>query len=79
MQANIVDLRYHMSKVLSALNRNEEVVILYRGKEKAVIVPIRKKKKVSVKNHAFFGMTKNENDSVENIMGKLRGDRYGDI
>lgn len=79
MRANIVDLRYKMSDVLAALNRNEEVIILYHGKEKAVIVPIRKKKIRSVKQHPFFGMLKDEEASVEEIMKDLRGDRYRDI
>ncbi len=79
MRANIVDLRYRMRDVLNALNRNEEVVILYHGKEKAVIVPIRKKKMRSVKQHPFFGMLSDEKSSVEDIMEKLRGDRYNDI
>ena len=34
MRANIVDLRYRMNDVLKALDRNEEVTILYYGQEK---------------------------------------------
>ena len=79
MRANIVDLRYRMRDVLNAINRNEKVVILYRGKEKAVIVPIRKKKMHSVKQHPFFGMREDEQRPVEEVMAKLRGDRYSDI
>lgn len=79
MRANIVDLRYRMSDVLNALNRNEEVIILYRGKEKAVIIPIRKKKLSSVKGHPFFGMLRDEKRTVEDVMMHLRGDRYSDI
>ena len=79
MKANIVDLRYRMSDVINALNRNEEVVIMYRDKEKAVIVPIRKKKLGSIKQHPFFGMRKGETRAVEDTMAELRGDRYRDI
>lgn len=79
MKANIVDLRYHMSDVIGAINRNEEVIILYRGKEKAVIVPIRKKTLPSVKLHPFFGMHKEDTRQVEDVMANLRADRYRDI
>lgn len=81
MEATIVDLRYKMKDVLRALDRNEEVKILYHGKEKAVIVPIQraKKSKVKVKDLPFFGMTKSEKASVEDIMRQLRGERYTDI
>jgi antitoxin (DNA-binding transcriptional repressor) of toxin-antitoxin stability system len=79
MRANIVDLRYRMRDVLNALNRNEQVVILYHGKETAVIVPMRKKKMRSVKQHEFFGMLSDEEQSVEDIIDKLRGSRYHDI
>ena len=40
MNATIVDLRYHMKDVLLAIDRGETVTVLYRGKEKAKLVPI---------------------------------------
>jgi antitoxin (DNA-binding transcriptional repressor) of toxin-antitoxin stability system len=40
MKATIVDLRYHMKDVLSAIDRGETVTVLYRGKEKAKLIPI---------------------------------------
>ena len=39
MQATILDLRRRMPAVLRALDRHERVTILYRGKERAVLVP----------------------------------------
>lgn len=39
MQASIVDLRYRMKSVLRAIDRGESVTVLYRGKEKARLVP----------------------------------------
>ena len=38
MQATIVDLRYQMNDVLKALDRNEDVEILYRGKKRGTLV-----------------------------------------
>ena len=40
MNATIVDLRYRMKDVLRAIDRGETVTILYRGKEKAKLMPI---------------------------------------
>lgn len=40
MKATIVDLRYRMKAVLTALDRGEPVTVLHRGKEKARLVPI---------------------------------------
>jgi hypothetical protein len=56
-----------------------KVIILYRGKEKAVLMPIRQKKRHSVKEHPFCGMFRDQETPVKEIMTKLRGDRYDDI
>ena len=40
MNATIVDLRYRMKDVLRAIDRGETVTVLYRGKEKAKLMPI---------------------------------------
>ena len=37
MKATIVDLRYRMNDILKALERNEDVNILYHGKTKGVL------------------------------------------
>jgi antitoxin (DNA-binding transcriptional repressor) of toxin-antitoxin stability system len=40
MKATIVDLRYNMKHVLRAIDRGETVTVLYRGKERAKLMPI---------------------------------------
>jgi len=42
MKASIVDLRYKMNEVIKALERNETVTVLYHGKEKGVITPVKR-------------------------------------
>lgn len=81
MKASILDLRYKMRAVIKALDRNEKVIVLYHGKEKAVLTPIRKqqKPKIKVEEHPFFGMLKEDQKSVNDIMDELRGTRYSDI
>lgn len=76
MEASILDLRYHMKKVLQALDRNEEVKIFYHGKLKGILTPTRTKSKVKAEDHPFFGMHKNEKMGVDEMMDQLRGDRY---
>ncbi|ODS31241.1 MAG: prevent host death family protein [Candidatus Scalindua rubra] len=76
MKASIIDLRYKMKDVLKALDRKEEVTILYHGKVKGVIVPVNNKKQKNVKDHPFFGMLKDNNISVSEEMQNLRGPRY---
>lgn len=78
MQATIVDLRYHMSDVLKALDRNEDVDILYRGKTKGVLMAKVKCPCKKVQEHPFFNMRGSEL-SVETEMDRLRGGRHHDI
>lgn len=80
MQANILDLRYHMKKILQALDRNEKVEILYYGKRKGTIIPYTPHtQKVHTKNHPYFGMQISTKKTVKKEMQDIRGGRYDDI
>lgn len=80
MKASVVDLRYRMKEVLRALRRRETVEILYHGKTAGIIVPPNHAtRKKDLRKHPFFGMRKNDKESVESIMDKLRAPRYRDI
>lgn len=76
MKASIIDLRYKMKNILKALERNEKITILYHGKEKGILIPGKNKKNIHIKDHAFFGMNKEEKKPVESQMDELRGSRY---
>lgn len=76
MQATILDLRYKMKDVLKALNRRERVKILYHGKVKGVIEPSGAASGLSLKNHPFFAMHKDEKEKVQAVMERLRGGRH---
>jgi hypothetical protein len=78
MKASVVDLRYRMNEVLKALDRNEDVSILCRGKLKGVIKAARGKSGRRVSDHPFFNMYK-DGGAVEELMDRLRGGRYRDI
>ena len=80
MEASVVDLSYHMKDVLQALEWNEEVKVLHRGKLKGTIVPATSEKKcILVQEHPLFGCQPKSRKTVETIMDELRGPRYRDI
>ena len=78
MQATIVDLRYKMNQVLKALERNETVSVLYRGKLKGVLTAATTTSAVKVTEHSFFGCRKGA-QSVQEVMAQLRGGRHRDL
>jgi antitoxin (DNA-binding transcriptional repressor) of toxin-antitoxin stability system len=65
MNATIVDLRYRMKHVLRAIDRGEAVTILYRGKEKAMLMPIApaaNSDAPKTKDQPLFGLWKGRED-----------------
>ena len=77
MKATIVDLRYRMKDVLSAVERGETVTVTYRGKPKARIVPISEKRKVhDITKDPAFGMWKDRED-MKNPSAWVRKLRLG--
>lgn len=88
MKASIVDLRYHMKDVLRAIDRGETVTVLYRGKEKATLVPIdgspangEPKKPFRSIDSPFFGMWKDREDMKDPVawVRKIRRSRIRDL
>jgi hypothetical protein len=78
VKATLLDLRYRMNDVLKAIDRNENVTILYHGKRKGVIVANSGSGTKKVTEHPFFNMLKGTM-SVEREMMRLREGRYRDI
>ena len=75
MEATILDLRYKMHDVLTALNRHEKVNIKYHGKVKGVIVPSGASGRRKSSEHPLFGMLRNETESPSEIVSKMRRSR----
>jgi antitoxin (DNA-binding transcriptional repressor) of toxin-antitoxin stability system len=70
MKATIVDLRYRMKEVLRSIDRGETVTVLYRGKEKARLVPSGPpsspdKAGPEVKDQPFFGLWSDREDMAD--------------
>lgn len=79
MKASIVDLRYKMNDVLKALDRKEEVTVLYRGRIRGRLVPANGGTAKKVQDHAFFGMSREKKESVLEELARLREARVHDI
>ena len=79
MVASILDLRRRMRDVLRALERNEPVTILYRGKKRGVIQPVgaSEPRLTSASAHKAFGLWKHREDmrDVKDVVRSLRRPR----
>jgi prevent-host-death family protein len=79
MKATAKDLRYKTKEILAAIERGEEVVITYRGKDKARLVPVSGRIGKADQEEELFGMWKDnkEVDDVHAYLDELRGGRFG--
>ena len=82
MEASIVDLRYRMKDVLKALDRGETVRVMYHGKERALMLPSRKKSRRKMVDSPAFGIQAdlpNDGRSVQEYIREMRKPRYADL
>ena len=77
MKATAKDLRFKSKELLDTVNRGEEVIITYRGRPCAKLVPYQKAKVNKLKGKdEFFGIWKN-NDEITDVSGYIREIRKG--
>lgn len=76
MKDSIVDLRYKTTDILKALDKNESITVLHHGKIKGVIKPTREKSVSKAKDHPFFAMHKDFEQTVLEEVDSLRKPRY---
>lgn len=76
MKATAKDLRFHSKDLLDTVNRGEEVVITFRGKPCAKLVPFAVDRK-RAKNE-LFGIRKDDagTEDVDNYVRNLRKGRF---
>ena len=77
MKATAKDLRFHSKDLIDSVNRGEDVVITFRGKPCAKLVPYQEHKKETGKNE-LFGIWK-DNDAMRNVDEYVRNLRKGRI
>lgn len=77
MKATAKDLRFHSKELIDSVSRGEEVVITFRGKPCAKLVPYREQKRKSRENE-LFGIWKDNNavEDVNEYVRKLREGRF---
>ena len=77
MQATAKDLRFHSTELLNTVKRGEEVIITYRGKPCAKLIPVDEEIK-PVGQSGLFGIWKDndQTENVENYLRKLRKGRF---
>jgi len=80
MKASFLDLRRHMGRIMHALDRNEPVTLMYRGKKKAVIYPVGMgpEHKGSAKDQPACGIWKDREDMAD-VLAYVRNLRRGRI
>ena len=75
MKATAKDLRFHSKELIDSVTRGEEVIITFRGKPCAKLVPYRELKNKNEENE-LFGMWK-DNDITEDVDAYVRNLRKG--
>jgi prevent-host-death family protein len=80
MKATAKDLRFHVKELLDAVRRGEEVIISYRGKPCAKLVPLEASQgfELSQEPPALFGIWQDNEavDDVTSYVDELRRRRY---
>lgn len=79
MKASFVDLRKKSNQILRAINRNEPVTILYRGRAKAVMQPVARTGQhgaIKAADHAAFGLWARRAD-LKDVAAHVRRLRMG--
>ena len=85
MIVSFLDLRKRTRDILKALNRNESITLLYRGKPKAVMSPVsenaEKADRPLASDLPAFGMwaDRDDLDDLESDVRELRKARHADI
>lgn len=75
MKATAKDLRFHSKELINTVKRGEEVIITFRGKPCAKLVPFMEKKGNKNKSE-LFGMW-NDYKLIENVDEYVRDVRKG--
>ena len=70
------DLRFKISMLFDALSKKEDIIITYRNKPKAKLIPYDGSSNSNKeKNDELFGLWKDRSDDVEQMVRELRKGR----
>ena len=77
MEVTAKDLRFKINMLFDVLNKGEDITITYRGKAKAKLISTQKN--IEKKDDSLFGMWKDKEDNVDDIVRNMRKGRDFDI
>jgi prevent-host-death family protein len=78
MYSTAKELRFHTKELLESVSRGEEVIITFRGKPYAKLVPIKKSVRNSKETNELFGIWKDRTDleDVNSYVRNIRKERF---
>jgi len=78
MHATAKDLRFHSTELLNTVKRGEEVIITYRGKPCAKLVPIEDEEQQTSIDDELFGIWADNAvaENVDDYVKKIRKGRF---
>jgi len=74
MTVTAKDLRFNVSMLFDVLSKGEDVLITYRGKAKAKLIPF-DAPNIEPKNDDMFGMWADREESVDEMVRSMRAGR----
>ena len=77
MEVTAKDLRFKINMLFDVLNKGEDITIPYRGKAKAKLISTQKN--IEKKDDSLFGIWKDKEDNVDDIVRNMRKGRDFDI
>ena len=77
MTVTAKDLRFNISMLFDVLSKGEDITITYRGKPKAKLISIQNDKKPAV--DPIFGMWKDRDESIDDLVREMRKGRSFDL
>ena len=75
MIATAKDLRFNISQLFDTLSKGEDIIITYRGKQKAKLISTEYSTTNEKKDDLIFGMWKDRDISVDDTVRNLRKSR----
>ena len=75
MIATAKDLRFNISQLFDTLSKGEDIIITYRGKQKAKLISTEYSTTNEKKDDLIFGMWKDRDMSVDDTVRNLRKSR----
>ncbi len=78
MHASAKDLRFYSKHLMEAVSRGEEVIVTYRGKPCAKLVPLQEAGEKDSQADPLFGIWKDHSDvkEVDKFIRNLRKGRF---